>query len=182
MTIHLVTFSDESMSRARALCIESALKHGVDLAAGPHYFDAALETRDGFTLEWLKSQPIYEQMGADWWKQKGVGYFLWKPYVIDQVMSKLPDGDILIYADCGVEFIDNQEYIIDRMDQDVFVFGNMWEHAHWCKRDVIEAVWPLCFEVTRLAQPVNDDAVKPRFGETPELVSTPWSRFGKQCQ
>src|ERR1041385_638520 len=152
--IHLVTFSDAQMSRARALCIESALKHGVDRVAGPHYFDPGIEYRDGFTLEWLKSQPIYDQMGADWWKQKGVGYFLWKPYVIDQVMRKLPDGDVLIYADCGVEFVDNQKYIIDRMNQDVFVFGNMWEHAHWCKRDIVEAIMP----------------------------GTEWEFFGKQCQ
>jgi hypothetical protein len=28
------------------------------------------------------------------------------------------------------------------MDQDIFLFGNNWEHAHWCKRDVLEAIIP----------------------------------------
>lgn len=159
MTTHLVTFSDDQMSRSRRLCIESALKHGVDCIAGPHYFDPALETRDGFTLEWLKSQPIYGQMGADWWTQRGIGYWLWKPYIIELVMSKLSDRDVLVYSDAGVEFIDNIRHIIDRMDQDVFLFGNNWEHAHWCKADAMEWVWLRCW--------------RPASG---------WEAFGKQCQ
>lgn len=147
MTTHLVTFSDHQMSRSRALCTSSALKHGVDSVAGPHYFDPGIEYRDGFTLEWLKSLPIYEQMGEDWWTQRGCGYWLWKSFLIDLVMSKLRDGDILIYADAGIEFIDNVRYVVDRMRQDkpqddVWLFGNNWEHAHFCKRDVIDAVWP----------------------------------------
>lgn len=160
--IHLVTFSDDQMSRSRRLCIESALKYGVDRTAGPHYFDPGLEYRDGFTPEWLKSQPIYDQMGADWWTQRGVGYWLWKPYIIDLVMSKLRDDDYLVYSDAGVEFIDNIRHVIDRMDQDVFLFGNNWEHAHWCKRDVIEAIWP----------------DRPVLGHMLDI----WYPFGKQAQ
>lgn len=157
----LVTFSDDQMSRSRHLCIESALKHGVDSIAGPHYFDPHLETRDGFTLEWLKSQPIYEQMGTDWWTQHGCGFFLWKPYIIEMVMGKLQDGEYLVYSDAGVEVIDNLRYIIDRVDQDVFVFGNMWEHAHWCKADVLFRV-----------------AVEP----SGDMHWMSWNRYGKQCQ
>lgn len=167
--IHLVTFSDHQMERSRRLCIESARKHGVDSTAGPHYFDPGIEYRDGFTLEWLKSQPIYEQMGADWWTQRGIGYWLWKPYIIDLVMGKLKDGDYLVYSDAGVEFINNIRYVIDRMDQDVFVFGNNWEHAHWCKRDVVEAVWPFGFL----------DALPKGHSYIQEKT---WERFGKQAQ
>lgn len=150
------------MSRSRALCIQSALKHGVDRIAGPHYFDPALETRDGFTLEWLKSQPIYVQMGVEWWTQRGVGYWLWKPYIIDQLLNKLSVGDVLVYADAGIEFIDNIRHIIERMDQDVWLFGNNWEHAHWCKAGVVESVCP---------PPLG----KPYF-------RIRWEDFGKQVQ
>jgi hypothetical protein len=165
MTSHLVTFSDTSMSRSRALCISSALKHGVDFVAGPHYFDPGIEYRDGFTLEWLKSQPIYEQMGAEWWKQRGCGYWLWKPWLIDLVMSKLSDGDVLVYADAGIEFVKHVNYIIDRMGHDVWLFGNNWKHAHWCKRDVIDAVWSQSERITNFY-----------------IDSMAWARFGKQCQ
>lgn len=179
--IYLCTFSDSSMSRSRALCIESALEHGIDSIAGPHYFDPAIEYRDGFTLEWLKSQPIYQQMGADWWKQRGIGYFLWKPYIIDLVMSKLPDGDLLVYSDAGVEFIDNIRYIIDRMDQDVWLFGNNWDNSAWCKRDVVEEIWPMTNrEWRRRVDELNTDNRMGLFSEA--LAALPFERFGKQVQ
>lgn len=172
--IHLVTFSDDQMSRSRRLCIESALKHGIDSIAGPHYFDPGIEYRDGLTLEWLTSQPIYDQMGADWWTNRGCGFWLWKPYIIDLVMGKLQDGDYLVYSDAGVEFIDNIRYVIDRMEQDVWLFGNNWEHAHWCKRDVIEAVWPDGYRDELYANAArNPDAI---------FFDASWSRFGKQVQ
>lgn len=206
MTVHLVTFSDTQMSRSRALCISSALKHGVDLVAGPHYFDPGIEYRDGFTLERLKSQPVYEQMGEAWWTQRGVGYWLWKSFLVDLVMSKLPDRDILVYADAGIEFIDNVRYIVDRMrndkpQDDIFLFGNNWEHAHWCKRDVIDAVWP--DPVPELSLPERLEALmdlelRARAGDrkaglilnTVDAViqsekaahDVLWHRFGKQAQ
>jgi hypothetical protein len=171
MTTHLVTFSDTSMSRSRALCISSALKYGVDFVAGPHYFDPGIEYRDGFTLEWLKSQPIYAQMGAEWWKQRGCGFWLWKPFLIDLVMGKLADGDILIYADAGVEFIDNVRYVVDRMRDDVWLFGNNWEHAHWCKADVVQEVWPRDRSLMFAAAYLDKD---PRIHR--------WRDLGKQVQ
>jgi len=31
-------------------------------------------------------------------------------------------------------------HIIDRMDEDIFFFGNNWNHVDWCKMDVIMAI------------------------------------------
>lgn len=166
MTVHLATFSDESMSRSRALCIEAALKHGVDSVAGPHYFDPHLEYRDGFTFEWLRGQPIFSEFNDAFWSARGCGYFIWKPYIIEQVMSKVPDGDYLVYSDAGVEFINSIRYITDRMDQDIFLFGNNWEHAHWCKRDVIDAIF--------------STATLPDY--THWTLPIEWGVFGKQAQ
>jgi hypothetical protein len=90
----------------------------------------------------------------------GGGCFAWKPAIIAEEMEALSDGDVLIYADAGIEFIDSVRYIIDRMDQDIFVFGNMWEHAHWCKRDIVETIWP--------------------FGKGWGIGE--WRRYGKQVQ
>lgn len=192
--IHLVTFSDDQMSRSRRLCIESALKHGVDSIAGPHYFDPALETRDGFTLEWLKSQRIFQQMGVDWWTQRGIGYWLWKPYIISLLLSSqladpvtgwrgsLEDGTCIVYADAGVEFIDNIRYIIDRVDQDVFLFGNNWEHAHWCKRDVVDAVWPSNLIEARTLLSAKPVARRVMSSLEAAYEEATWARFGKQAQ
>lgn len=135
MTIHLVTFADESMIRSRYLCAASARDHGVDR--------------------------VYECGPDEPSTERGYGFWRWKPRIIYSVMTDasapIPDGDILIYSDAGVEFIGDVNNIIGRMDQDIFLFGNNWEHAHWCKRDLVEAVWPW-----------HDERV--------------WDRFGKQCQ
>jgi hypothetical protein len=78
--------------------------------------------------------------------------------------------EYLIYADAGIEFIASVNEIINRMDHEIWLFGNNWEHAHWCKRDTIEAIWPT----------FADDLHR----EPWEYVadSATWSRFGKQCQ
>jgi hypothetical protein len=152
---HLVTFSDESMSRAAMLCLQSGLVFGAPV-------------QWLFTPRGIRESEFYRQHKALLDQPRGIGFWAWKPYIIQSVMSgnvdgtpTAKDGDILIYADAGVEFINNVSHIIDQMDQDIFLFGNNWEHAHWCKRDVIEAVWPCC--------PKTDE------------VAT-WARFGKQCQ
>lgn len=149
MTVHLVTFSDESMGRSRDLCVDSAMDHGVD----------------GIT--WA-----YAATDEDKAAGRGLGFWAWKPRIIlDFLTDKTgglahpEDGDILIYSDAGVEFINNVSHIIDRMDQDIFLFGNNWEHAHWCKRDVIEAIWPVRFQ-----------------GRTVDIGDQIWQDFGKQCQ
>jgi hypothetical protein len=34
---------------------------------------------------------------------RGFGYWLWKPYLIQQVMNSAQDGDLILYADAGCE-------------------------------------------------------------------------------
>lgn len=128
--IHLVTFSDESMSRSRELCVESAMSNGAD-SAGTY-------SPQGIGLsEVVKANPqVFIQPPPP----RAWAWWAWKPLVIGYWMESADDNDICIYADAGVEFIDNVNYIIDRMDQDIFLFGNMYNHAHWCKRDVIETI------------------------------------------
>ena len=32
---------------------------------------------------------------------RGAGYWIWKPYIVGQMIAKMADGDILLYADAG---------------------------------------------------------------------------------
>lgn len=139
--IHLVTFCAPNMTKAAELCVRSAGAHGADRAL-IYPQDALRRTQFYKDNQSLLDQP------------RGAGYFAWKPFIISEEMEGACDGDILIYLDAGVETINNLNYIIDRMDQDIFLFGNMWEHAHWCKRDIIDAIMP----------------------------GAPWEIFGKQVQ
>jgi len=140
--IHLITFCDSQMSIAAQMCVRSALQHGADVATCER------------ATNWL-SLTVQAQ--------RGLGYWAWKPQIIDEMMTKyVKNGDTLIYSDAGVEFVDNLRYIVDRMDQDIFLFGNHWPHHSWCKGDIIDEIM--------------------RAPHTEWTDGAPWSIFGKQCQ
>lgn len=151
------------MSRSRDLCVDSAVKHGVD----------------GITWAFAATE-------GDKAAGRGLGFWAWKPRAILDFLTDITgglahpeDGDILIYADAGIEFIGDVQHIVDRMDQDIFLFGNNWEHAHWCKRDIVEEVWNLM----ALDQAYFDYSPwlggKPALDENGDLG---WENFGKQVQ
>jgi hypothetical protein len=140
------------MSKSLDVCYESAWRNGV-----PRH------NLHVWTFAKLRDMPLMELRPVEFWANRGVGFWTWKPYIIEREMYGLTNGDILIYSDAGVEFIAPVSHIIDRMDQDIFLFGNNWEHAHWCKRDIAEAVWPLQSRT---------------LGPSP----TGWEAFGKQAQ
>ena len=121
--IKLITFTDENMTISAHECINNALNNNVDYAE-----IIKLEDLDGRFKKRLRH------------KERGVGYWLWKPYIIDKELKKLNHGDYLIYMDAGVKLINNIKYITDRMDTDVWLFGNMYEHKHWCKNDIINEI------------------------------------------
>ncbi len=59
----------------------------------------------GFTDQDLKEDPVFWGKHGDFVTQnpKGYGFWIWKPYLIQQTLRTLEDGDILVYADCGCE-------------------------------------------------------------------------------
>lgn len=116
------------MSKAAGLCVESALAHN----AG----DAVWKTWESF-----RHTPTFKNNRLLFTQPKGLGYWAWKPWAIYEAMMA-SGGDVLIYIDAGVKVIDNLNYIVDRMDQDIWLFGNEWQHYQWCKRDIIEAIMP----------------------------------------
>lgn len=116
----LITFTDSNMTIAADICISSALKNNVQETKifGPKDIDAKFYKANKAILDATRA-----------------GYWLWKPYFIDRELKKMKDGEILIYADAGVEIVNNVNHIIDRMAGDVWLFGNMFKHLHFCKAD-----------------------------------------------
>ena len=163
MTVHLVTFSDESMGRSARLCMGSATKNGVDYA-GYWPWTAKYCRRGKWFDAGLKGTQFYRDNQTLLDQPRGLGYWAWKPFVIQEAMALRGVGDIVVYSDAGIEFIAPVPHIINRMDQDVFLFGNNWQHSHWCKRDVVDAIWPWTN-----ARDVDGNELS-------------WERFGKQCQ
>lgn len=124
--IRLITFADDKMSKAAEICCKSGIWNNID----------EFERFDPDDID----VKFYRKNKAILDAERGPGYWLWKPYFIDKTLKRLNEGDHLVYADAGVEFINNIRYVIDRMDQDIWLFGNMFPHHHWCKNDVMAAL------------------------------------------
>jgi hypothetical protein len=124
----LITFTDENMTIAADICRESALSNNVQEAKIYGMGDIDHKFKEA-------NKEIFAS-------KRGPAFWIWKPYLIDRELKEMADGDYLIYSDAGVEFVNNVNHIIDRMTSDVWVFGNMWKHAHWCKADVMVTVFP----------------------------------------
>lgn len=124
--IYGLTFATDNMSKAAQLCRMSAHLNGIDsfITYTPNNI----------------SKEFYDYNKEILSQSRGAGYWLWKPYFIHEELLRLNENEVLVYADAGVEFINNVSYIIDRMDQDIFLFGNNWNHVDWCKGDVMQAI------------------------------------------
>src|SRR5690606_34519800 len=119
-------FADDNMKTSQKLCVSSSLKYGADgcRVYGPADLDTEFLGRN----KAIMCQP------------RGCGYWLWKPYIIANTMAGMSDGDILVYADSGVEFIAPLRHIISRMDEEFFFFSNNHPHFRWCKSKVLDAM------------------------------------------
>lgn len=123
--IHLATYADEKMTISKEKCVLSAINNGVDIC-----YEGSIDD-------------VFFQFNKDiLTKERGAGYWLWKPYLIYSAMSYMSDGEVLIYSDAGVEFIAPVQEIINRMDEDIFFFTNGFPHVEWCKGDVLKAITP----------------------------------------
>lgn len=126
--IYLVNYATKDMAISQDKCSDSSLKYGVDKV-----FNYTPENIDCWFFKTNKD--ILTQ-------ERGAGYWLWKPYVIMKAFNywAIKEGDIIIYADAGVEFVGDVNKIIEKMDDDIFLFGNMYNHVDWCKWDVINCI------------------------------------------
>lgn len=123
-----VVYSDVSMKRSAVEC-------------------AASLSRAGATVVWQNnpdtiSNEFRHANRGIMTQRRGAGYWLWKPYLIDQAVDhpSTNDGDYIVYSDAGVLWIDKIEHLINAMDQDIFLFSNGHKHVHWCKADVMHGI------------------------------------------
>lgn len=68
---------------------------------------------------------------------RGAGYWIWKPYVILDMLSKIEEGDFLIYMDSGAyleKSPDDYLRMINHTGVLTFSLG-IHKQSRWCKRD-----------------------------------------------
>jgi hypothetical protein len=90
---------------------------------------------------WYKNGHFIEK------NQRGYGYWIWKPYLIQKKLCELNEGDILVYADCGCEININgkQRFLeyISMLDSDPNEYGIIsfqMEHLEkkWTKKAIFD--------------------------------------------
>ena len=72
-------------------------------------FDSVIEYgRDNIDLDFvLKHKSVFDM-------ERGAGYWLWKPYIIRDCMSRSDDGDIIFYSDSGASFIKKRNILNEK--------------------------------------------------------------------
>lgn len=122
----LVCYASENMTISQERLVVSSFKYGVE-----RVFNYSKKDIDPFFYG--VNRKTLEQ-------ERGAGYWLWKPYVVNKALLECQDGDVLIYSDAGIELMADVNHLINAMDEDIMFFSNGWKHVEWCKGVVIGAI------------------------------------------
>lgn len=125
MNIILTNLSNDLYDDSRFKLNESASKQSI----------AQIES---YSFNDLKNTHFYRQHEHILKQPKGIGYWLWKPYIILESLQKISDGDIVVYSDCGIEIIAdlNPLYDICSNHEPIMLFANSnFSNNTWTKRD-----------------------------------------------
>ena len=71
--------------------------------------------------------------------ERGGGYWLWKPYVLFDALSKVDEGDIIVYADAGCTLLrhtDWKDYFRILKRKEAIFFITKGKNKKWCKKEV----------------------------------------------
>ena len=89
----IVTLSNSKYYESRKILEKSAAKFGYEIIS--HNFDD------------LKNHFFYQTNKDILSKEKGLGYWLWKPYIIFEALKNVNENDIIVYIDAGSQIIKN---------------------------------------------------------------------------
>lgn len=70
---------------------------------------------------------------------RGGGYWMWKPYIVHDTLSRMNEGDIVVYADAGCTLLKHKdwEYYFQMLrKKDAIFFISKGKNKKWCKKDV----------------------------------------------
>jgi hypothetical protein len=125
MRTFLVNYSDDRYRAARFRLNRSATRHGVEGVVS-------------WSAQDVHQSAFYEQHRLTLDSPRGAGYWLWKPFIILDLLSKVNDGDIVIYCDSGMELIRPPDDVLASCaENDGFFCCKQPGHQNfmWTKRD-----------------------------------------------
>lgn len=99
----------------------------------------------GFKFEDLKQDLVFWNQHSEFIQNnpRGIGYWIWKPYLILKTLYNMTDGDVLIYADSGCEIDvrkrNNILYMIENISPVEHIIASFVDiEKKWVKKDLIE--------------------------------------------
>lgn len=121
-----VTYSTEDYRRARKYNVKMAYKKGrADKVFEYCEKDLSEEFKE-------KNKKIFSC-------KRGGGYWIWKPYVVEDALKQLKTGDYLFYCDSGAFVIKDLHILIKLMEskeEDFLIFDLEHKEKEYTKRDI----------------------------------------------
>jgi hypothetical protein len=124
MKVLFTTLSNQLYVASRLRLTESAKRFGADEIYS-------------YDLKDIEKTSFYLQNKAILDQPRGIGYWLWKPYIISETLKKADAGDIVMYIDAGIEIISSLKPLYEICEQQsilLFANGNL-KNFGWTKRD-----------------------------------------------
>ena len=148
MATHLVTFANKKFKTAQRWLSQSARQFGI-------------LQQHVFTDYQFKQTAFYKEHQDITKEEFGVGFYIWKPYYILQLLEQLQENDVLLYMDSGQLLISDPKPLIDiASTRDIVLFENSQgflyfskselpftqencyetvnQNKYWCKADCID--------------------------------------------
>jgi len=127
MKKYLLNYATPEFIYSQKLLSESAKKNGID---GCFSYQKEDLLRTSF---YKKHKNILDE-------PKGAGYWLWKPYYILEILKQIDFGDVLFYADSGIEIVGNIDVLAEiAKEKDILLFVDGGLHKNY------EYIKPSCF-------------------------------------
>jgi hypothetical protein len=138
MKTHLVSYSSPEFYRSQARLEASARRFGI-------------QQLHGWDRDLLQQTPFYRKYSGILNQRRGNGYWLWKPHIIQHALNQLGHGDVLFYADAGLEITADLSPLVDLClaQGGVLVFASHYDDVgnagpnlcgQWTKRDCFVAM------------------------------------------
>ena len=128
---YFLVYNDNTHNHFLSDLLESVKKYGKD-------FEIIVFNKNDMDNEFvLNNKNILEL-------DRGGGYWLWKPYIINETLKKINENDIVFYLDSKYYFMEDftELYLNYMENNDLLVWKNkpnnpIWHMKNWCKIDVI---------------------------------------------
>ena len=130
--LYFLVYNDNNHNNYLSKLLDSVKKYGKE-------FEIVIFNKNDIDIEFMEKNNQILSLS------KGGGYWLWKPYIINNLLMKINENDIIFYLDSKYYFTEdfNNLYSQHILNNDILVWKNKpnepgYFMKNWCKMDVIK--------------------------------------------